>query len=159
MEMLRFMSHARYANLEVSSETPRSSEASGGWISRILGRIPIVRYVESERHKEVARQLAIRDKFPSEAWDYQGIDPAKAEIILAKLPVQFDWPNHHFLPSDPLRLAMEEGVNEYGLEEFVLDIRDEFGSTVTREEVVRLVQNKSEVSDLIARIVGDMQTE
>ena len=54
---------------------------------------------------------------------------------------------------------MEEGVNEYGLEEFVLDIRDEFGSTVTREEVVRLVQNKSEVSDLIARIVGDMQTE
>lgn len=73
----------------------------------------------------------------------------RVEVILQLLASHFDWPNHHFLPCDPLSLVLEEGRNEFGLEEFLIDLRDEQKISLERDQVISLYQQNTSLAKLM----------
>lgn len=58
--------------------------------------------------QQIHPQLERRDSFPSDAWIAAGFEPTNAERVARIVAKQTPWPNHHFLPADPLQLILLE---------------------------------------------------
>jgi hypothetical protein len=73
-----------------------------GWI--IGGFLQYCRIGRAER--QIDSQLGSRPRFPVEAWIEAGINPSDAERIALIVWKTLGWPNHAFLPADPLHLLL-----------------------------------------------------
>jgi len=72
-------------------------------------------WVTSPLDQAISTQLNERDEFPANAWG----DPERVDIALRLCRVIEEacgWPNNHFLPSDPLYLALHRNVWGEGLD-------------------------------------------
>jgi len=94
------------------------------------------RYIPSGERLVVEAQLKQRTRFPAEAWAEMGADSNQVEHLLKCLAVCQDWPNHHFLPTDPLAsLCCIEGLNDFGPLEFLIDLERALNATIPPDKM------------------------
>jgi hypothetical protein len=94
------------------------------------------RYIPSGERLVVETQLKLRTHFPAEAWAEFGVDSKQVEHLLKRLAVCQDWPNHHFLPTDPLAsLCCIEGLNDFGPLEFLIDLGRALNTTIPPDKM------------------------
>jgi hypothetical protein len=89
--------------------TPPSRFERACWFVPILGWL-IAAFLETRRRTPKARHIAaqIRDrKRPiHDAWGDHADRRATAVVVCQEIQREFDWPNDHYLPADPLRLLI-----------------------------------------------------
>jgi len=120
------------------------------WLDRYS---PFLLHYELPRgRKSVETQLRRRKIFPATAWERVNCPIGRVERILALLQKRMNWPNCHFLPDDPITLALMEEYDEYASYEFFLDIQDELGAKFSNEEIEELCSLGHTLSELIEAI-------
>ena len=88
-------------------------------------------FIPSGERLVVEAQLKQRTRFPAEAWCEFAVQSKQVEQLLKLLADCQDWPNHHFLPSDPLAsLCCIEGLNDFGPLEFLIDLGRALNTTI-----------------------------
>lgn len=86
--------------------------------------------------REIARQLRNRPRPPDSIW---GDDPER--IHLARLVCRLAhenlwWPNDHFIPEDPARVAFFEHEDGLDLTAMVIDLEQALGTRFSDQEVL-----------------------
>lgn len=74
------------------------------WYKRLLLLPGYRRYRYQARQIEL--QLSERTNFPTEDWESEGLDLRLAEDVAKAIISRIPWPNHYFLPSDPLSIIL-----------------------------------------------------
>ena len=118
-------------------------------------RLPLLLYYEeSPQRRATKAQLQERPSFPSDLWRKRSIDPALAESVLVVLSREFEWPNHFFMPEDPIRLMLQEGMDDWPWDEFVWGVHEALRRDVSLKDIVALHHQDATAADLVALVAN-----
>jgi hypothetical protein len=113
----------------ISNENPLPCQTWKGLIYRCRNKIKkmiSILYLDYSERTFLEKQLSSRFFFPSECWHQFNIEQVVPILIL--IEENFWWPNHHFIPEDPLKFVFfESRFHGYSLTEFRSDMRYKLG--------------------------------
>ena len=73
--------------------------------------------------------------------------------ILKIIQKEMDWPNHHFLPNDPSRLALVEKYDELAVHNVFSEIQKYIKKPIPKEELGNVLERGS-MLELVTFIQG-----
>lgn len=80
-------------------------------------------------------QLSQRPIFPMPAWVDRGCKPECVERCLVIVAQELCWPNHHFMPEDPMELALIVDYDEFAVEFLVNRLDVAFDVSLTPRSI------------------------
>jgi hypothetical protein len=141
-----------------AKERGRLGHVMARWLKRQFPRLAYAGPPPGRR--SVYEQLSTRARFPDEQWFEFGPQDAVLQI-LELIQRELAWPNHNFLPDDPLTLvmtgfdlddvyALRALERQFGVSYSVGDVQCIINGKWTLGRFVRDVQDRSKVTQRLA---------
>ncbi len=112
---------------EIAEVDRANTEKRNRLWNRLYRTCGLVWWEESANRMAVRAQLLARREYPSWQWQGTPLEPDLTERILKLIKATYEWPNHHFIPNDPMGLVLQEGTNDFADAEFFADAYDLLG--------------------------------
>ena len=128
---------------------PGLAESRGSLVERVGLWIPLLGWCVGKLAwdvrvspfvKQIKEQLEHRDQFPAAAWGQDECRLRFAYWLCVTVKEEIGWPNHHFHPEDPVRIAFWAYDDGLDINFLLEEIEDETGSTITKEDCETLKQ-------------------
>jgi len=98
--------------------------------------------------------LAGRVRFDIVAWEALEIDMNVVTTVLECLQTELFWPSSHFVPSDPIRLALAPDYDELGFTFFRLKIERKLKVPFLFEELDHMVRANWTLGQVVTCLVS-----
>ena len=88
--------------------------------------------------RDIKRQMLRRPVFPTRAWGNDQTRVQFAQWICSEIRDEFEWPNDHFCPADPVELACWGYIDGLATIAFQMTIEDRIGCKLSDQECEEL---------------------
>jgi hypothetical protein len=148
-----------FADISGGDTQCHSQGESSCLFRRLLSKVGfrlVVRYEPSAARRKIEDALHLRPRFLRSEWEDYPLHVDDIEHIFSILASGdlFSWPNHFFVPADPLASVLCPGINEYAFEESLIRLKREVGVCVDHSLIRRLLAEDRTVGELIQLVGG-----
>jgi len=98
-------------------------------------------------------QLKQRTTFPTQDWEKTGVAVDEVRTVLAQVATEFNLPNDHLYPDDPLRVVFIPDYDDLPLAWLVRGLQKRLGAVYEVDELARMVSDGTLTVELFVRDV------
>ena len=102
--------------------------------------------------REIEEQLRMRSDFPLAEWQETAYRRQDVESVLKFISDELIWPNHHFIPADPLMYALFTAAGD-NLLYISDDINRRFGTTFSVHTLHEMAMGHLTVGNLVKHVL------
>lgn len=141
--------------LEPSSQTT-SSSSSFSWIKWVRRLIPLqLEYKIPRGRRSLELALASRPEFPGDLWVQAGLEIARVKQLLQLIAADFNLPNNHFVPQDPLAIALTTDYDDLAINFFMVSLHRTFKVQLSSDDLNRFLRDPTSTVESLVRYVDD----